>query len=74
MQSGIQTLYSESFAIRVNTLTMPWGTVYICLELVLMHSKTAYRLAGPTICAIDETYEAAMLKARQEIESRMQGA
>lgn len=64
----VSKIYGEEFFVVVRTLTMPWGTVYCWIELVLKHSDTSYRLAGNGFfCAIEEHFDDAYGKACKQI-------
>lgn len=72
--TSIRRLYGEEFFMRVSTFTMPWGTLYVCIELVLKYSETSHRLAtggGTFWCAVEDTFDAAMGKACAEIKKDM---
>lgn len=70
----VKQIFGESFAMRPTTFTMPWGTVYVCIEMVLMYSETSYRLANSRkIIAIEETYDQAYLKACDIIRAQIDG-
>lgn len=72
--TSITHLYGEEFAMRVSPITMPWGTVYILIELVLMYSETSYRLVNDGKshwCAIEDTFDRALVKACAEIQVGM---
>lgn len=72
MTAGVKSIFGERFAMRPSTLTMPWGTVYVCLEMVLMHSETSWRFGGDgRWCAVEDSYENALAKVCTQIKAQM---
>lgn len=68
--AGMAHLYGERFAIVPITFTMPWGTVYIGLKCVLMHSDTAWRFETTFWIIVGQTYD----EAYAELCKRIRGA
>lgn len=57
--SGIQELYGERFAVCPRIITMPWGTVYVYLECLLMYSETSHRFTVDSWIIVGQTYDEA---------------
>lgn len=73
LRASIETLYGESFFMRAAPMLMPWGTEYICVELVLRYSETSHRLGETFFCAIEDTVDRAFVKACGYIKAQMEG-